>query len=127
MNEQKRADALNAHAEALIVDPDEAGPLLELDPELAAELGSLFQLSKELRGTLVPVSVPAFKARLRRQLESYAPAEVTIGPSITRQRRMWLAVATAGSMLSIAGILVVLIRRLRPSSDGTTQPAASAV
>ena len=90
------------------------------------ELASLFQLAEEIKAALIPVPVPAFRDQLRRQLENYEPAKVTIGTSSTGRKQKLIFVAMAGSTLSVVGIFVVLLRRLRSTTDEAGQPATIA-
>ncbi len=124
MNKREMANALNAHADALNRGEDLGNELLARYPNAAGELAELFQLAEQLRATLVPVAVPAFKERLRHELETFSPAEVVIGRSRSRQKR-WLAFAAAGSALSVIGISLVVLRHLRGAGGRSIQPATT--
>jgi len=122
------SNVLNGHAEILIAEgSDQAGEatniLLARYPESTAELAPLFKLASDVKAALVPVAVPAFRSQLRRNLEAYRPADIVIGPSITRRKQKWFFVAAAGSALSVVGIIVVLLRRLRVSQGDAGGPA----
>ncbi len=128
MKSREFSDALNEHAEILNAEiPDVDGvatsQLLARYPESTAELTPLFNLASDVKAALVPIAVPAFRSQLRRELEAYRPADIVIGPSITRRRQKWFFVAAAGSTLSAVGIVVVLLRRLRISQVGAARPA----
>lgn len=127
MKRRELTDVLNGHAEILIAEGrDQAGEatniLLARYPESTAELAPLFKLASDLSTALTLVEVPAFRSQLRQELEAYQPADIVIGPSITRRKQKWYFVATAGSALSVASIIVVLLRRLRISRGDAGQP-----
>jgi hypothetical protein len=133
MKRRELIEALSVYADSIYEDLDEdpsegegsVETLLTRYPDQTDDLGSLFKLAEELKAALVPVPVPAFRAQLRRELEAYTPAEVTVGSIKPNYRRKWLFVAAAGSTLSIVGIFVVLLRRLRAAGDGPSQPATT--
>ena len=133
MKRRELIEALSVYADSIYEDPSEREGSVEMlltryqarYLDQADDLGSLFKLAEELKAALVPVPVPAFRAQLRRELEAYTPAEVTVGSFKPNYRRKWLFVAAAGSTLSIVGIFVVLLRRLRAAGDGSSQPATT--
>jgi hypothetical protein len=101
--------------------------LLSSHPDHAAELAPLFQLASALKSALTPVSAPAFKKELGYELVKYGPPVVVLGRSISKRRaRAWLAVVAAGSVISVAGMAALLLRRVRSVDDVTGQPAAAA-
>ena len=114
-------ESLTRHADALIKGEDISGQLLAALPEHEQELDSLFRLATAIKGSLVPVPVPAFRADLRRALEFQAPAQIAIGRPPARYKTVVMAAAATGSLLSIAGLSLLLVRRRR----GSTQPATT--
>ena len=114
-------EALTRHADALIQGEDISGQLLASQPEHAQELDSLFRLAMAIKGSLVPVAVPAFRADLRRALEFQAPVQIAVGRPSAGYRTVMMVAAATGSLLSIAGLSLILVRRRR----GSTQPAAT--
>jgi hypothetical protein len=95
-------------------------------PEQAEELVTLFQLAAALKAALTPVSAPAFKTRLGHELVNYGPPVVVLGRSVSKRKaKAWLAVAAAGSVISVAGVAALLLRRVRAIED-TAQQASSA-
>ena len=117
-------DVLDAHAAALNRNKEVGDELLTAHPEQADELRPLIQLASALKAVLVPVSAPAFKARLGQELVTYGPPVVALGPSVTKPRaKAWLALAAAGSLISAAGVTALLLHRLRSVDKITAQPA----
>jgi hypothetical protein len=114
-------ESLTRHADALIKGVDISGELLAAQPEHEQELDTLFRLAAAIKGSLVPVPVPAFRADLRRALEFQAPAEIAVGRPPARYKTVVMAAAATGSLLSIAGLSLILVRRRR----GSTQPATT--
>ena len=121
MKHELLEESLTRHADALIRGEDISGELLDSQPEHEQELDSLFRLAAAIKGALVPVPVPAFRANLRRALEFQAPTEIAIGRPPARYKTVVMAAAATGSLLSIAGLSLILVRRRR----GSTQPATT--
>ena len=118
-------DLLDQHAKVLILGVNEDESLLAQYPDDSEELKSLFQLARAIKAALVPVKTPeSFKLELQRKLRSLAPAEITIVDSTVKQRR-WLVVAAAGSVLSVLGIILYILRRIRTTGQAA-QPATTA-
>lgn len=124
MKNRKMRDLLDKHARSLIKGVNEDESLLARYPDDAEELRSLFQLASALKAALVPVKTPEpFKPELKQQLASITPSEITINDSSLKQRR-WIVVAAAGSALSVLGIVLYIVRRIRAASQ-TAQPATT--
>jgi hypothetical protein len=121
MKQDLLAEALTRHADALNKGEDISGQLLAAQPEHEQELDSLFRLATAIKGSLVPMPVPSFRADLRRALEFQAPAQIAVGLPPARYKTVVMAVAATGSLLSIAGLSLILVRRRR----GSTQPATT--
>lgn len=126
MKKKELVELLNDHAEALIEDKSVSQILADQELENNVELVSLFQLAEEVKDVLVPIPVPEFREELRRRLESYEPSNVTIGSETTGRKQKLFIFAMAGSTLSVVGLLVVLLRRLRSSGDESARPITSA-
>jgi hypothetical protein len=126
MNQDEIEDALAEHVDALNQDEGLTEQLLTEHPEQAEELVTLFQLAAALKAALTPVSAPAFKTRLGHELVNYGPPVVVLGRSVSKRKaKAWLAVAAAGSVISVAGVAALLLRRVRAIED-TAQQASSA-
>jgi len=97
----------------------------ELPTEDTGELQTLYTLSKSIRDILVPVRATAFKASLRQRMETRTHAKSRFQIFARRQNVIWMAVAAAGSLLSITGVVLILVKRLKTSTN-TDQPAAAA-
>lgn len=118
-------DLLDQHAKVLILEVNGDESLLAQYPNDSEELESLFQLARAIKAALVPVKTSeSFKLELRRKLRSLAPTEIIIDDSTVKQRR-WLVVAAAGSALSVLGIILYILRRIRTASQAA-QPATTA-
>ena len=121
MNNDLLDDSLTRHADALIKGEDISGELLSAQPEPEQDLASLFRLAAAIKGSLVPVPVPAFRADLRRALEFQTPVQIAVGRPPANYKTVVMAAAATGSLLSIAGLSLILVRRRRSS----TQPATT--
>jgi hypothetical protein len=124
MTENELHDVLSEHADGLARDEELAGRLLTQHQEQANELAPLFQLASALKGALTPaIPAPAFRKELGQELVKYGPPLVVLGRSVSK-RRAWVAVAAAGSLLSLAGVVALLLRRVGRVKEVATQPAA---
>jgi hypothetical protein len=114
MNRWKLAAILSDYADGLFEGVDTADVLLSEYPQESAELGPLFRLAASLQSVLVPVRAPvSFVSRLHEDLMSYSPTKVVIEQERSGQKALWVGVAAAGSVLSVAGLVVLVLRRLR--------------
>lgn len=128
MKRRELATILAAHADGLIRGKDTAAQLLADYPEVAAELGPLFRLAASIEAVLVPVKAPVtFVGRLRQDLMHYATAEAPAKASISGQKVLWVGVAAAGSVLSVTGLALLVMRRLKASGKAGRQTATTAV
>lgn len=89
------------------------------------ELRSLFALSNSIRDVLVPVRATAFKASLRGRIERKSHEKSRFKTFTSRQNVIWMAVAAAGSLVSITGVVLIVLRKLKASTK-TKQPTAAA-
>lgn len=128
MNRRELATILSAHADGLIKGNDTAVQLLTDYPEHAAELGPLFCLASSIQAALVPVKAPVtFVSNLRKELMTYAPEDIIVRGPVSGQKVLWLGVATAGSVLSVTGLILLVLRRMRGSDKSRQQAATTAV
>ncbi|MCI0394119.1 MAG: hypothetical protein L0332_04490 [Chloroflexi bacterium] len=130
MKRKELEEILIAHANALNEGIDMAAALLARYPERAAELAPLFQLARAIQGALQPVPAPAvFKTRLRQRLQEQQVAGRQKAQAARSAGRgmVWWGVAAAGSALSIAGLALFVLRRLRLAQARRTQPATATV
>lgn len=126
MKKRKMRDLLDQHAKALILGVKEDESLLAQYPDDSdsEELNSLFQLAGAIKAALVPVKTPeSFRLELKRELRSVTPAETTIEDTSIKQKR-WLVVAAAGSIISLLGIILFILRKIRMAGQGA-QPATT--
>jgi hypothetical protein len=126
MQKEDLLDVLADHADALNRGHDSASHWLARYPVHEAELRILFHLASEIKKALVPVDVPdQFRLRLHHGL-LIQPLPLS-DDAAGRPNRVWLGVAAVGSLLSLAGLSLLLTRRLRSvTSEGVTHPVAAA-
>lgn len=91
------------------------------------DLGALFTLSSSLRQTLVPVRASSFKTSLRQRLEKQRMLKSRLPNLVDLRSNTWTVVAAAGSLLSLAGVLVLIIRRIRNAGKVGHTPAAASI
>jgi hypothetical protein len=127
MMDNEIADLLAEHADGLNLEADVSGQLLEENSELSAELATLFELARSLKTTLVPVNAAAFKTSLRRRLERRSPQPHLIKRITSRQNIIWVVVAAAGSVLSIAGVILIVLRKVKSSGNTERQPISAPI
>jgi hypothetical protein len=128
MNRWKLASILSDHADGLNEGRDMAAHLLADYPQATAELAPLFQLASSLKRVLVPVRAPVrFVNQLQQDLINYAPPEVVVKAPKSGQRIILVGVAAAGSVLSVAGLALLLLRRLRNPGKPGQQAVTTAV
>ncbi len=121
------AELLAEHADGLNLEADVSGQLLEENSDHSAELATLFELARSLKTTLVPVNAAAFKASLRRRLEGRSPQTHLIKRITSSQNIIWVVVAAAGSVLSIAGVLLIVLRKVKSSGNSERQPISAPI
>ena len=137
MTQKEIEDVLAAHADALNQDEELSEQLLAehaeqadqglTDRARADELVPLFQLATVLKAALTPVSAPAFKTKLGHELVNYGPPVVVLGRSVSKRKaKAWLALAAAGSVISVAGVVALLLRRVRTMEDVAPQASTAA-
>ena len=93
--------------------------------ENEGELRTLFELSASLRNALSPVNAAAFKASLRERIVRRPRKKSRFAFFKERQNAILMAVAAAGSLLSITGVVLLVLRRIK-SATKAEQPAAAA-
>ncbi len=127
MTQKEIEDLLAAHADALNQEEELSEQLLAEHAEQADELVPLFQLATVLKAALTPVSAPAFKTKLGHELVNYGPPVVVLGRSVSKRKaKAWLALAAAGSVISVAGVVALLLRRVRTMEDVAPQASTAA-
>jgi hypothetical protein len=120
MTEKELQDVLAKHADGLNRDEELGELLLARNQEQAGDLAPLLQLASALKVALKPVSAPVFQKKLGNELVNYGPPVVVLGRSVSKRRgRAWFAVAAAGSLISVAGVTALFLRRVRPHGNGS--------
>jgi hypothetical protein len=121
MKKRELATILAAHADGLIKGKDTAVQMLTDYPDAAAELEPLFRLAASVQAALVPVKAPvAFVGRLHKDLMNYSTAELPAKAPRSGQKVLWMGVAAAGSVLSVAGLALLVLRRLKTGKQTAT-------
>jgi hypothetical protein len=127
MMDNEIAELLAEHADGLNLEADVSGQLLEENSEHSAELATLFELARAVKTTLVPVNAAAFKASLRHRLARHSPQRHLIKRITSSQNVIWVVVAGAGSVLSIAGVLLIVLRKVKSSGNSERQPISAPI
>ena len=127
MNEDEFSEFIVDYADAMQTGNDVSSRLLAEQPEESAKLKTLFALSNSVRAVLVPVRAPSFKASLRQRLERRQQEKPRFRALASRQKVVWIVVATAGSLLSITGVVLLVLRKLRTSGKAERQAATAPI
>jgi hypothetical protein len=121
-HDERRADeVLAAHAEALIGHQEAMEQIHVTDSE-QAQLASLFDLAKHLQESMPPVRPPSgFVHSLSRELSRSAQHQIAAAKRL--RRRILIAAAAVGSLISIAsivGAIILVVSHLRARSRAST-------
>ncbi|MGB3713017.1 MAG: hypothetical protein WA996_01165 [Candidatus Promineifilaceae bacterium] len=127
MTEDDFSEFIADHADAIQASSDISANLLTEQPEESTDLRTLFALSNSVRAVLVPVRAPSFKASLRQRIESRQQEKPRFRALASRQKVVWIVVATAGSLLSITGVVLLVLRKLKTSGKAARQAATAPI
>lgn len=127
MNEDEFSDYLADYADAMHAGDDFSSRLLTEQPEESANLKKLFELSNLVKAVLVPVRAPSFKASLRLRLERKQLERPRFRVLASRQNIVWMLVAAAGSLLSITGVVLLVIRKLKTPGKAKQSTATASI
>lgn len=120
MEEKALLNLLAAHADAL--NRGEAISTVDWLVDYPSEVGrivSLLQMAWAIKQVLVPVHPSTlFKSELRQQL---IQAEAVSGANGSSHLAVWWGAALIGSVLSIAGLALWLVRRSWPTQQNQSQ------
>lgn len=112
-------EVLAAHADYLIGNEADGEDYLNLFPDHRTELAPLLRIAERVRAVLVPVTASAsFETGLKQDLLAAAiqraeeESKKKRSP-LLRRRAILIGAAAIGSALSVAGIVVALLRRQR--------------
>jgi hypothetical protein len=109
------ADALNRQDRRAEWTPDawlaDVAPAARYSPALL----ELLQLAQAVQQALTPVR-PSADFRLAARVQLLAQSPQVDGPEPEQRRGFWLGAAVVGSMLSLTGLVLVLLRRVRSLS-----------
>lgn len=125
MDKRTLYNVLMSHADALNAGVDLTDDLIARFAGDAATLRPLLQLARQVKGVLVPVAAPtAFSAQLRLSLLQEARPALARSRSLSRRwRPAWVGAAAVGSLLSLAGLVVWLVRHSRALQRPRPLPA----
>lgn len=125
MNDNEFAEILAEHADNLNRGEDISARYIAQQPEDPAELKSLFGLAKSVRAALVPVRATAFRSSLRQRLDRSSQRGRSLRTVASRTNFVWISVAAAGSMLSIAGLVLIVLKKIKTSAKVERQAATA--
>jgi hypothetical protein len=112
-------ELLAGHADALNRGQDTTAALLTYKGQDAAELAPMLWLARSIKTAMEPMTPSAaFKASLHQQIvqgRQAADAAENARPI------WWIGAAAVGSLLSVAGLMIWLLRRPRPEPQPATK------
>jgi hypothetical protein len=126
MNEMELAEILTEHADKLNRGEDISAQYMAQHPEDPAELNPLFGLAKSVKTVLVPVRATAYKSSLRQRLDGSSQRGRTLRAVASKTNIVWISVAAAGSLLSIAGLVLIVLKKIKASARVDRQAATAA-
>ena len=127
MTEEDFSEFIADHADAMQASKDISANLLAEQHEESTDLRMLFTLSNSVKAVLIPVRAPSFKVSLRHRLESRQQEKPRFRALASRQKIVWIVVATAGSLLSITGVVLFVLRKLKTSGKAERQAATAPI
>jgi hypothetical protein len=127
MTEEEFSEFIADHTDAMQVNNDISVNLLAEERDESTDLRMLFALSNSLKAVLFPVKAPSFKASLRHRLESRQQEKPRFRALASRQKIVWIVVATVGSLLSITGVVLLVLRKLKTPGKAERQPATAPI
>jgi hypothetical protein len=127
MTEDEFSEFITDHADAMQAGNELSASLLTEQPEEMTDLRTLFALSNSVRAVLVPVRAPSFKSSLRQRLESRQQEKPRFRALASRQKVVWIVVASAGSLLSITGVVLLVLRKLKTSGKAERRTATAPI
>jgi hypothetical protein len=127
MTEEDFSEFIADHTDAMQASNDISANLLAEQHEESTDLRMLFALSNSVKAVLVPVRAPSFKASLRHRLESRQQEKPRFRALASRQKIVWIVVAAAGSLLSITGVVLFVLRKLKTSGKAERQAATAPI
>ncbi|GMQ78803.1 MAG: hypothetical protein BMS9Abin02_1341 [Anaerolineae bacterium] len=78
------------------------------------QLESLLELAAALKETLIPLTNPSLKTRVRDTLANYSKPEVLLR-RVHEIPAFWLVLAFSGSVISLIGLFILLLRKVNPA------------
>ena len=127
MIEDDFSEFMTDYSEAMRARNEQSGRSLTGQPDDLAELRTLFTLSNSVRSVLVPVRAPSFKGSLRQRLDGRQRDKTRFRNLGSRQKAVWIVVATAGSVLSITGVVLLVLRKLKTTGKIERQAVTAAL
>jgi hypothetical protein len=122
------ANILAAHADALNRGENPTDHYLERYAAQANELASLFRLAEAIREAMPPAKPSdLFRESLSRRLGSFSSSTSPEDGPNDRGGARWRTVVAAGSLISVAGLTIYLMRRSRLDAGRTESATAPAI
>jgi len=88
------------------------------------QLDSLLELAASLKETLVPLTNPSLKTRVREIVASYSTPEVLLQRA-SRVPAFWILVALVGSIVSLISVIILLLRKAKMAGKAHIRPPFS--
>lgn len=120
MNEEKMGEALAGYADGLTGRP-KAMEEVDLTEREREQIAPLFQLSERLHQSMQPVRPsPAFAGSLKNELVEEAQNRMTTNKRV--RRGVMIGAAIVGSIASLIGAVVILVKWLRTRTQTRHAP-----
>jgi hypothetical protein len=127
MNEEEYSKFIEEYTIAMTTDKGTSASSPSDFSEESLEIKSLFALANTVESVLVPVKAPSFKASLGQRLALRQKEKPKFRALATRQNVVWVAVAAAGSFLSITGVVLLVVKKLRTTGRSAQSTAAASI
>lgn len=127
MTEEDFSEFITDHRSAMQANDEFSASSQAEQHEDSTDLRILFSLSNSVKAVLVPVRASSFKATLRHRLENRQQEKARFRALASRQKIVWIAVATAGSLLSITGVVLLVLKKLKTSGKAEQQAATAPI
>lgn len=122
------ANILAAHADALNRGENATDEYLSRYPAQARDLASLFRLAEAIRETMPPVTPSdLFRESLSRHLGNFSSSMALVDRPNDQDGARWRTVVAAGSLISVAGLTIYLMRRWRLGASHTEPTTAPSI
>ncbi|HET6446950.1 MAG TPA: hypothetical protein VFI27_20485 [candidate division Zixibacteria bacterium] len=127
MNEEEYSKFIEEYTTVMTTDKGTSASSRSDFSEESLEMKSLFTLANSVESVLVPVKAPSFRASLGQRLALRQEDKPKFRALATRQNVVWMAVAAAGSFISIAGVVLLVIKKLKNTGRREQTTAAASI